>query len=461
MFKFDIVTISLYWIIVLYSMFHCASLIRCDQKHECVDKIFDDVLQSYSSETANIFLALKREIRRLLVYFNQCCNEFNKFYNENRIYFLFSSCENEDINEGRSYDNSEASINMCFFSRSLVMNGNGGVIYVDRKEYIMKIMKTIFNNCKSSEIGGAIYFDSCMCFINMTCAYGCQAECSHWAFFCVKEELGIYYLSIASCSPFLLGKESVSIHNNTKNVKNTNSSMNNAGTSSGFLAKPTDLMTFMLCTFSNNNCSHGICLCIDQGKCQYLSSNIIDINSPSKGVFVVLNGGTSVVRQCVFSNNHGFLFFVSKGICYVHDCFIDHLDFITSGKVSTNHNNSFTFMNSYVFQFFMAQNCHADSPIYEITVYPTKTVPPTQNTTPPNTDKDTLFQKIMNNSNILGLYFGAFLIVLTLLLALVAVIKRNLISLMSSSTGGFQDNINERSLLDNQQLILVNNELQF
>jgi len=82
-------------------------------------------------------------------------------------------CENERMDQGRSFYQKNIYISHCFFSRSIVYTGNGGIIYVDSGAYSMDVIYSMFFNCASSSKGGAIYFRSSNSSLRMICADCC------------------------------------------------------------------------------------------------------------------------------------------------------------------------------------------------------------------------------------------------------------------------------------------------
>ena len=100
-------------------------------------------------------------------------------------------CENESIDQGRSYVDKNINISNCFyqgrsyvdkninisncfFSRSSSYSGDGGVIYVNVGSYSMNVNYSMFYNCVCSSHGGVIYFDSSNSYLRMICANSCS-----------------------------------------------------------------------------------------------------------------------------------------------------------------------------------------------------------------------------------------------------------------------------------------------
>jgi len=87
-------------------------------------------------------------------------------------------CENESIDQRRSYYNKNINISNCFFSRYSSYSGNGGVIYVSASSCSMNVNYSMFYNCVCSNNGGAIYFDSSNSCLRMICANSCSCGVS-------------------------------------------------------------------------------------------------------------------------------------------------------------------------------------------------------------------------------------------------------------------------------------------
>jgi len=69
-----------------------------------------------------------------------------------------NECINTSIDQGRSYNDETISIMDCSFSRTLVFNGYGGVIYVSIDMKFMLVSNTMFYYCRCTGWGGAIYY---------------------------------------------------------------------------------------------------------------------------------------------------------------------------------------------------------------------------------------------------------------------------------------------------------------
>jgi len=101
-------------------------------------------------------------------------------------------CENESIDQGRSYVDKNINISNCFFLRYSSYSGNGGVIYVSASSCSMNINYSMFYNCVCSSYGGAIYFYSSNSSLRMICANSCSCGASydgHFAYLVASQVL--------------------------------------------------------------------------------------------------------------------------------------------------------------------------------------------------------------------------------------------------------------------------------
>jgi len=94
-------------------------------------------------------------------------------------------CENESIDQGRSYVDKNINISNCFFSRYSSYSGDGGVICVTASSCSMNINYSMFYNCVCSNWGGAIYFSSSNSYLRMICANSCSCGASYVGHFVI------------------------------------------------------------------------------------------------------------------------------------------------------------------------------------------------------------------------------------------------------------------------------------
>ena len=165
----------------------------------------------------------------------------------------------ESIDQGRSYFDKNINISNCFFSRSMVYSGDGGVIYVTASSYSMNINYSMFYNCIANN-GGAIYFSSTNSYLMMICSNRCSASTRQFALLSASQVNQVEYLSISNCSHTTAGDYSIQLSSGNQRVDNTNSSMNNAYRHSGIIIYSPSSFTSLHCTFSNNKVSHSNCI---------------------------------------------------------------------------------------------------------------------------------------------------------------------------------------------------------
>jgi len=291
------------------------------------------------------------------------------------IWGVFEECNDESIDQGRSYVDKNINISLCFFSRFSTCIGNGGVIhvFVSGSSFSMNLNCSMFYNCTCSERGGAIYFNSRNSYLRMICANSCSCGASyqgHFAFLQASQVNQVDFLSKTNCSHSKSGYYSLYMYTGNEIVDNTNNSMNNANMGSGILIWSTTSFTSSHCTYSNNKVSDSRCIYIisESGTISLLYNNIVHNNSPSLGVVVAEGSGSKKFLYCIFHNNQNSLFCVSSGSLEVSHSFIDHTSsFSTSITVSNSNNNSFTNTITYQFQFFNSLYCNADIPLIDTT----------------------------------------------------------------------------------------------
>lgn len=315
---------------------------------------------------------------------NQISNYYNIFQNTHKsnIYrnialFLSNSnikgvsleCENENIPQGRSFENENVYICNCFFSRSITFLGNGGVIYISGVTLFLDASYSMFYNC-SAKIGGAIYLSAFNSSLRRICANRCSCGMNsggHFSQIAASMYNHVEFLSVLYCSHTpSSGSYSTRLNTGNQSVVNTNSSTNNGYQVSGFSMESPSSFTCSFCTFSNNKVSNSMCIYLyfNSGTVQF--SNIIQNESPSYGIFFV-NGGSPKMSNCIFQNNQNTLFYVNSGSLEVLHSLIGHSGkFSSKVSIITLTNNSFTSAITYQIHFFNSIFCHADFPIVEL-----------------------------------------------------------------------------------------------
>jgi len=347
-------------------------------------------------------------------------------------------CENESIDQGRSYVDKSINISNCFFSRSSSYSGYGGVIYVTVSSFSMNVNYSIFYNCVCSSYGGAIFFSSSNSYLRMICANSCSAPWGHFAYLSASRVNQVEYLSVSNCSHTTSGYYSIRLVNGNQRVDNTNSSMNNAEYVSGIFISSPSSFTSSHCTFSNNKVSN--CICINfistSGTISMSYANIVHNNSPtSRGVVYVEGAGSRKMMYCIFKNNQNTLFCVYGGSLEVSHSFIDHSgSFSTPTAVSTSNNNSFTNTITYQLQFYNDLHCNADIPLPQRTPDQSPTPKCTPEDTLMNTPEDTLNEPINDSSSVNSLRLVLFsLLIIVLLISIIYILKLIINSKQESS----------------------------
>jgi len=275
-----------------------------------------------------------------------------------------SECEIDRIDQGRYYDNVSIMISDCFFMRSLVFSGDGGVIRISTSTQYMSISYSTFSNCSCSGYGGAIYFQSTNSSMKMICATNCDASYCHFSYLRASKVNQVEFLSVTSCSCYTSGFYVLFLQTGDQRVDNTNISMNNANQVSGILINNPFSFTSLHCTFSNNKVMNSFCLCFWSNSGTMSFANIVHNNSPSNGV-VFIDGGSPKMKYCIFQNNQNILFCVWSGSLEVSHSFIGHssISLSTSTSVLQVTNNSLTTKMTYNLQFFISGYCNADNPL--------------------------------------------------------------------------------------------------
>jgi len=336
----------------------------------------------------------------------------------NLIWGVCLGCENENIDQGRSYLDNNIFISHCSFSRSSSFNSDGGVIYVNGGSFSMNVNYSMFYNCVANDYtasadGGAIYFSSTSSYLRMICANRCHACSSyHFAYLYASQINHVEYLSVSYCSYSSSGSYSIHLQLGDQRADNLNSSMNNAQYFSGIGIHAPSSFSSSHCTCSNNKANGYVCIYFfsASGSITISSANIVQNNSPSIGVFCAEGIGQKKMLYCIFQNNQNFLFCVNSGSLEVSHSYINHLSSSLLGNmaVSLSTNNSFLEITTYQIQFFNSHYCNTDIPLpprtleytpmrsLEETISRTnyETIRLTQQRTFENTKSDTLFNTL-------------------------------------------------------------------
>ena len=326
--------------------------------------LMDSITIDVTYETLNViskyFMSSRSELIILLLWKNE-----NIF-----AWGIGFGCVSENIDQGRSFINMNVNISNCFFSRSSVYSGNGGVIFVNGDDYSVDISYSMFFSCICTNQAGAIYFESTNSCLRMICANRCSCGASYYcqfAYLRASKVNQLDYQSVSYCSHVTSGNRPVFLHSGNQKISNMNSSMNYAIRFSGILIESPSSFTGSHCTFSNSKVSDSICIHIYSSSVtiSISFSNIVHNNSPNYGVVFVEGAGQKKMLYCIFQNNQNYLFYVQSGSLEVSHSFIGHSSsqISTSTVVSTSTNNSNINRMTYQIQFFNSHHCNADIPI--------------------------------------------------------------------------------------------------
>jgi len=330
------------------------------------------------------------------------CKEKYWFSNErmdSKNILSIDTCLNEIIDSGRSYSNCTINITDCSFRRTAILNGNGGVIYANGVEYSMSILLSTFYGCSSSENGGAIYFIGKESYLNMICASHCYAHYYVYAYIEISMNNTIDYLSILNCYYEHGLNNPIGFLLNNHCLFSSNLSSNRAENVDAFGIANYNYLKCSYCTISDNYAYGYTSIEIYGGEGLFLFVNIINNYDTSNvfGLIFICNGAKYSLEYCIFDNNHATLFYCSSSEVEIANSYINHIGtFSSKDSITTISNNSFTQMQTYKFEFFQSQSCHADNPIPLPTPKPTrsaiKTLDPTPLQTPPSSPKQTPYR---------------------------------------------------------------------
>jgi len=236
-------------------------------------------------------------------------------------------CLKENVNEGQSYNigNRDFYISNCFFSRSSLFFGNGGVIYCENA-ISFKIMSSVFNHCSVSDTGGAIYSQSTGSTyeLSMICCFGCYAGQGS---FCFIEDLKNsnfnHKLNSVSGTSDEKSRDQQDLTLNNLLIENLNSSNNIHHYSEVQFIGGTFIGKF--CSFSSNNCYHVIHC--ESKNCDVLSSNWRIVNNINQQCLFSIPEGHCfrLYDSQIFNSSNYFRLFRLEGHLEIFDSYIDPL----------------------------------------------------------------------------------------------------------------------------------------
>ena len=239
----------------------------------------------------------------------------------------------------------------CFFYRTNMYSGQGGVIYCKNLIINMKIIESTFFQCSSTLSGGAIFFDCRSVGTNSELKKICANTCytgnnyeyqfaSLWTH--TLSNNYVTYVSIINCSYKTDSSDSIHLYSGNQICKNFNSSKNfNKADSSFYVAIPN---TFLgsFCTIIDNYVTQYICIMLNHHENNIFSySNIVNNNSPN-GYGVIRNHfGSYQISNCIIYNNLNILFYSYSGNLNILNCQIYHNSAYSLTSITSFANISF------------------------------------------------------------------------------------------------------------------------
>jgi len=259
----------------------------------------------------------------------------------------FQLCVSEKTIVGRSYDQVSGLVNIqyCYFSRTEVQNGNGGVVYLYNTNSQLQIYDSGFYNCSSLQRGGAVYsYISGYSNIERVCGYRCKSGVDGYANFIEIMSSNNINMRMTSCfksSYFYTSYMSIYFSTGNQVIQSVNISESKnkyASTMSSWKASSLDCSN---CHFVNNYASEHISIWLDGGKGTQVFSNNNFINNTqgqsTYGFMYIKDYGEYSLTNSVLDLNSHTLFVVVTGRLTVSHCSIARYDTFTTGVVTTNN----------------------------------------------------------------------------------------------------------------------------
>ena len=272
------------------------------------------------------------------------------FFNQKRIFLNKNECVNIFLFDSskRAFTNINIDIKNCIFERSFIYSGgNGGVIYCSGTSINMEIKDTIFFNCICTKNCGAIYFIGLNSNFERVCGNKCSTGIGYaWQFGFSETQNSILcnnsynFFSLINCANSTIGLHSFVLDYGNIIVKNFNSSKNSCIRTSGIYIYYPNKFTSSFCTIVDNKVSESICIVFDGNgnNNNFTFSNIINNNSPSRGIILVQRSGNYEINSCIFKKNEGTLFLVESATLNSKNNKINFSLIINSGNI-INLNN--------------------------------------------------------------------------------------------------------------------------
>jgi len=278
-----------------------------------------------------------------------------------------ANCPNESIFQGRSYFNVFVKVSNCFFIRTSLFTGNGGVIYINGGNFCLDLSYSMFHLCSCSNEGGAIFFVSTNSSLRKVCSSRCSGSYYNFARIQSSEENLVDYLSVTLCHYIQSGYVVFRLYSGYQIYDHSNSSLNKVYRVSGIGIGFSLSFIGSFCTFSNNNSSDWACFYSKNCKGTLTFTNIVHNNSPTGYGIVHINENHFKMNYCLFSGNTNALFCVELGSLELSHTLISHsgvYSIMTPFVLENNNSISpVTYRQSYNLEFFQSHYCNADNRI--------------------------------------------------------------------------------------------------
>jgi len=273
------------------------------------------------------------------------------------VVFLLSSCIDSEKVEGQSYSQISGylEIKMCFFLRHKKYNGNGGVIFLDKKADLMVIECTFFNCI--AKWGGAIYFIGDNSALSKVCANRCLSDCYHFAEFDSYKKCKIDLLSYTQCSNNTNFLCAIMLNQGNQHFHGVNSSYNKASIMSCLLSQGSSNLSCGFCNFFQNVDSQGRMMSFESGtniRNIYLC-NLVQ-NKPESNQGLIFIYSQYVFSDCIFMYNSFTLFKVLYGTLLVKNSHVVHQSTFNSGSIVTE-NIHYSKTDLYPLEFYGTNKC--------------------------------------------------------------------------------------------------------
>jgi len=291
---------------------------------------------------------------------------------------ILLSCLNGIIASGRSYYASSEYIvvSECFFSRTSVFNGNGGVICIEGTGNLNASSCVFYKCCVSqslSNMGGAIFFSARSIMLDKVCGQYCTSYHGHFAWIASQDGFDnhVYYGTISKCSDQFTYYCPFRIMKGKQVFLNTNITSNGAKEVPGTTYSGATSLSVSYSTFAANHASHSriIELYGDSSILRSLSFINIIGNTQTENLFGIVYGdysGQCSISNSIFQSNSNTLFYIKVGSMSILDCNIAHSYTLKFGAVDTIENKFGTYPLHSLIHYATAM-CQAEYTMYQIT----------------------------------------------------------------------------------------------